>query len=97
GIEGGDVGAGAGLGITLAPDFLGGEDFRYEALLLLLGAPMDEGGADQHDAEAVDDAGGMGADHFLVVHDHLLEGRATAAVGLGPVDADPAAGFRLRM
>ena len=86
----GEVGAGAGLGVALAPQLLDGHDLRQEALLLLLGAERDQRRAEQLLAEVVDAGGRVGAG-VLLVEDHLLEQRQpAAAVLLGPADAGPA-------
>ena len=53
----GEVGAGAGLGVALAPELVDGEDPRQEALLLLRGAERDQRRAEQLLAEVVDPAG----------------------------------------
>src|ERR1041384_1099108 len=47
GAQAGKVGAGARLGIALAPDLVAAEDLWQIALLLLLGAPVDQGRAQE--------------------------------------------------
>src|SRR4051812_44612160 len=90
---GGDVGqvrAGPGLGVALAPQLLDGHDRRQEAPLLLLIAERDQGRSEQLLTEVVDPGGCIGAG-VLLVEDHLLEqGEAPAAVLLRPADAGPA-------
>src|SRR5262249_59837606 len=41
--EAGQIGAGAGLGVALAPDVLAAQDAGEVAPLLLVGAPLDDG------------------------------------------------------
>ena len=85
-----EVGAGAGLGVPLAPQLLDRRDPRQEALLLLLGAEGDQGRSEQLLTEVVDPGGGVRRG-VLLVEDHLLEQRQpAAAVLLGPAEAGPA-------
>gem|GEM_PF-5844522 len=51
GLEAGEVGAGTGLGIALAPPVLTGEDARQIMVDLLLGAELDDHRSDHVDAE----------------------------------------------
>src|SRR5579872_5868 len=91
------IGTGAGLRISLAPDFLARQNLRHVALLLFLGSPMDDGRADQHDAEAIDQRGRAGPGHLFVVDDLLNQVRAASAVFLRPANPDPSGGVRLLM
>jgi hypothetical protein len=71
----GQVGAGVGLGVALAPAVLAGDDAGQEVALLLVGAPHDDGVADHADAEAVVARLGrhVGLGELLGEH-HLLDG-----------------------
>src|SRR5436305_12009221 len=90
GPQAGEIGAGAGLGIALAPDFVGAEDLRQVVLFLLLGAPMNQGWAEQVEAALARQDRRPGAE-ILFVPDHLLHKvSAAAAILLWPGDADPA-------
>jgi len=66
GTQRGKIGARAGLGITLAPDFLGPQNFRQVARLLIVVAPRDERRADHSDAHCANQSRGPCADHFFV-------------------------------
>ena len=82
------IGARAGLGISLAPDFLGGENFRQEALLLFLAAPRDQRRPEHPEARTADEVRRLGA-HHLVVDDRLLDRvHRLPAVFLGPCERD---------
>src|SRR5919202_189268 len=90
GLEAGQVGAGIGFRVQLAPDVVGGEHAPQVALLLLLGAVHDQGRADQPQGEAVDGARHVGQGHLLG-HDGLLHGpRLEPAVRARPAHADEA-------
>ena len=91
GLEAGQVAAGVGLAEALAPGDGPVQDPRDELLLLLLGAPLQDGRADQGVAEEVGPQGRLGPGELLVQHDGLHEGEALAAVLGGPRRADPAA------
>ena len=91
GRERGQVGPGVGLGEALAPRHLALEDLRQELLLLLLGAPPEDGRPDQGVAEEVGAQRGAGAGELLVEDDLLHGGEPLAAVLLGPRGADPTA------
>ena len=93
GLEGGEVGAGVGLGEALAPDVLRGGDAGKVALLLLLGAVDDERGAELVGLSV--EHGGAPVGELFLENGLLDEGLAEAAVLLGPRDADPAAGAEL--
>ena len=91
GLQAGQVGAGVGLGEALAPGDGAGEDAGDELLLLLLGAPLQDGGADEGVAEEVATHRGAGPGELLG-EDHALHGgEALAAVLRGPGGADPTA------
>ena len=95
GAQAGQIGAGARLGIALAPDLVGAEDLRQVARFLLLGAPMDQGRAQKVEAALARQDRRAGAEIFLV-EDHLLhKAGAAPAIFLGPGDADPAGGVHL--
>ena len=89
------IGAGARLGIALAPDLVGAEDLRQMARFLVLGAPVDQRWAEQVEAALARQDRCAGAE-ILFVPDHLLhEAGAAAAIFLGPGNADPAGGVHL--
>ena len=86
------VAAGVGLAEELAPQLLGREDARQEALLLLGRAVGQQGRPHQVDADAADQLGCPGPCQLLD-HDVVLErAEAAAAVLDGPGHADPAVG-----
>jgi len=87
-LERGQVGAGVGLGVALAPDLLAGEDFGGVALLLLFGPVGDDRGAGHADAQDVQDGRGLGQRHLLLQDQLLHEGESLAAVFLGPGEPD---------
>ena len=87
-----EIAAGIGLGKTLAPQFVGVQDPRQVALLLLLGAPMNEARAQQVQAARARQDRRAGADIFLVEDDLLHEIGAAPAIFLGPGDPDPTRG-----
>ena len=90
--EAGQIRTRVGLAEALAPGDRPVEDARDELLLLLLGPPLQEGGADQRVAEEVGPQRGPGPGELLVQHDLLEEGQPLAAVLGGPAGADPPAG-----
>ncbi len=92
GAQTGEIGAGARLGIALAPDLVAGQDFRQIALLLFLGAPMDQRRAQQAHADRAGQDRRAGAEILLVEDDLLHEAGAAPAIFLRPGDADPAGG-----
>src|ERR1039457_4021621 len=102
-IEGGfgaqsrEVGAGVGLGESLAPDLLAAEDFGEIALLLGFGAEGDEGGAHQFQAQNARQGRRSDAGHFFGEDGLLHEGGTAAAVFLGPGEAGPAALIHLAL
>ena len=84
------VGACAGFGVALAPDFFGVQNFRQVALLLFLAAPRDERRPEHPEARRADVVGRPGADHF-VVDDRLPHGvHRLAAVFFRPCERDVA-------
>ena len=87
GAQRGQVGAGAGFGVTDREVQLAGEDLRKELRLLLLGTELHDRLADGVDREERDRHPGAPR---LVGEDELLEvGAALAAVLLGPADTEP--------
>src|SRR6202022_1030986 len=78
------------LGVALAPDVVGAQDARQVALLLRLGAPLDDGGTRHPDAGVAGQHRGPRPEALLVVDDLLHQGGAATAVRLRPRDADPA-------
>ncbi len=95
GAQAGEIAAGVGLGIALAPQLVGAEDLRQMPLLLLFGAPVDEGRAQQVERAGGRQDRGAGAEILLVEDDLLHEIGAAAAIFLGPGNADPAGGVHL--
>ena len=93
GLEGGEVGAGVGLGESLAPPALAAGDASDVLALLGLGAVDDEGGAELVGLRV--DAGAAGVGHFLAEDGLVGEGPVLTAVFLGPRHGDPAAGADL--
>ena len=92
GLHVGQVAAGVGLGVALAPQLLAGHDGREEAGLLLGGAVLDDGRADEALPEDADPARGLGL-HVLLVEDDLVgDGRPPAPVLDRPADAGPPVG-----
>src|SRR5690606_37407314 len=86
----GEVGAGAGFGIALAPQFADGADAGQEALLLRLGAEGQHGRAQQFLTHVRDPRGGVGLGVFLVEDDLLPHAGFAAAVLLRPAQTSPA-------
>ena len=90
-LEGREIAADRGLGVSGAPLVAAIQDFRQELGLLLLGAVLDDGGADPleaHHAEAERRSAGLR--HLLLEDDLLHDAAATAAVLVRPAEADPA-------
>ncbi len=94
-LEAGQVRAGVGLAEALAPRDLPFEDARDELLLLLLGAPLQDGRADQRVAEEVGAQRGARPGELLVEHHLLQQAQPLSAVLGGPAGADPPAGEEL--
>ncbi|KTE30256.1 hypothetical protein ATE75_04335 [Sphingopyxis sp. H080] len=86
----GEIRAGTGLRIALAPDFLAACDRGQEARLLLVGAEGEDRRAGEFDADMVEPGRGARARIFLGEDDLLGERGIAAAIGLGPADAAPA-------
>jgi hypothetical protein len=86
----GQVRAGARFGEALTPDLVGVLDGWQVTLLLSVGAPVHEGGADQVEAHAARQHRGPRRRVLLVPDDPLDQPGAAPAVLLGPRDADPA-------
>ena len=83
----GQVAAGAGLGIALAPQLGDVEDLRQEALLLLGRAEGDQRRPEQFLAEVVDLVGRVGAGVLLVERHPVRDRQAAAAVLDRPAQA----------
>src|SRR5262249_7158907 len=83
-----EVGAGARLGVALAPGDLTRSYAGQVLPLLLVGAVHDQDRPDHRHAEAAE---GRGADarHLLVEDELFADGHAAAAVFLRPVRRDP--------
>ena len=82
----GQVGPGAGLAEQLAPDLLAGQQREQVALLLLVGAGVDEGRAGPSDADGVVGPPDPGPPQ-LVVDDQLWVGSAPRPHGRGQCGA----------
>src|SRR5205807_2571226 len=78
GAERGDVGAGAGLGVSLAPDLIARENRRQVALLHLLCAPLHQSGSRDVQADRIDGAGPADSIHLLFVDVLFDEARAAS-------------------
>src|SRR3989440_12947772 len=89
GAQAGEISAGIGLRIALAPQLVGAENARQVPLLLLLGSPMNERRAQQVQRACRREHRRPRAEIFLI-EDHLLhKAGATAAILLGPGDPNP--------
>ncbi len=97
GLQSGEIGAGVGLGKTLAPDFFRAENFGNEALFLGFCSASDDGGTDQPKAERVGHRRSFGASHFFPEKRLLHEGGAATTVLFGPRDGGPAAFVKLAL
>jgi hypothetical protein len=86
----GQVGAGVGLAVALAPALGAVEDARQETPAELRRAVGDEGGAEQVLAHVVDPTGRLGPGVLLGPDDLLGDGGVAASVLGGPAEADPA-------
>jgi hypothetical protein len=91
-LQAGEVGAGAGLGESLRPHLVTGEDPRQVLALLRVGAPVDDRRAHQVQAHRARQHGRARGRVLLLVDDPLDEACPPAAVLRRPVDADPARG-----
>src|SRR5581483_5602332 len=91
GLDIGQIGSGAGLGVALTPEFGDVANAGQEPPLLLLGAERDQGGSEQFLAQMVDLVRGVGVGVLLVEDDLLVDRQAAAAVLDGPAEAGPAA------
>jgi hypothetical protein len=89
--EGGEVRAGIGLGIALAPADLAAGDLGQEALLLRLGAVFEQRRAEHRDAEAHQRVARADRRHFPLEGLGLGRRQAAAAIFLRPVGHRPAA------
>ena len=90
GADGGQIGAGVGLGPALAPDGLGRGHGRQEAGLLVRGAELEEGGGQEEDPVLGDPGGGPGPVVLLLEDEPLHEPHVAATELLGPGDDRPA-------
>ena len=90
----GEVRPGVGLGVSLAPDVLAGEDPGQEMLLLLLGADVENGVAEHADRERVVHTSrrDAGLRELLDDGDRLDLVQPLSAVLLRPLQAQPATG-----
>src|SRR5438128_167491 len=95
GAQAGEVGAGAGLGIALAPDLVTAENLWQVPFLLVLRAPMNKGRPQEAHPDGPGQDRGAGAEILLVEDDLLHEADAAAAIFLGPGQPDPAGGVHL--
>ena len=87
GPQGGQVRAGVGLAEELAPDLLAGQQRKQVALLLSVGAGVQQGGAGPADADGVVGPAHPGPAQLLV--DHQLSRRiGTESLGRRPVGGD---------
>ena len=91
GLDVGQVAAGVGLGVALAPELGALPDRREEAGLLLGRAVVDQRRAEQPLAHDVDPPGGGGPGVLLVEDDLLGHGGAPPTVLDRPAQAGPAA------
>src|SRR6185312_6168231 len=89
GLQRRQVGAGAWLGVALAPPHLAAHDARHVLLLLLLGAVLEQGRAEHRDAHAADRITRADPGHFLLKEAGLIA-RQAAAVGFRPRRRAPA-------
>src|SRR5208283_1104679 len=91
GLQRGEVRAGVGLRIALAPDFRAGEDILEMGAFLFVRSPMDERWADQPDAGTGE--GHTAADQFelLLADDLLQRGPAATAIFARPGNPEPSA------
>src|SRR5208282_6459040 len=85
----------AGLGISLAPDFLAGKNLGDVPLSLLLRSPMHKGGSHEPHPGADEGQGGVHAREFLMINDGLQDAGAPATVLFGPIDSGTSAGSKL--
>src|SRR5690606_6549197 len=86
----GEVRAGVGLRVALAPDLLAAQDRRQEATLLGVAPERDQRRPEQPLADVAEPAGPAGA-RVLLVPDHLLQERQLAAAQRArPAEPDPA-------
>src|SRR5690606_36471660 len=91
GAQAGEVGAGIGRAIALAPADLAARDRRQVMALLRLGAIFEQGRAEHRDAEAVERLARADPRHLLAQDLRLLGRKAAAAIFLRPVRHRPAA------
>ena len=94
--QAGEIGAGAGLGIALAPRRLARQDTGQEARFLLVGAGRDDDRADEIEPVRVGRRR-TGAHDLLEQDDLLRQARAHAAIFFRPMRRDPAALEQLPM
>src|SRR5690606_37526956 len=90
GLQRGQVRTGTGLGISLTPDLLAGQDLRQVLLFLLLGAVAEQHRADHPCAEMHRPR--CAAEEYLLLEDVLLRDvQSGPASVFRPVGGDPAA------
>src|SRR5262249_11977107 len=98
GAKRGQVGARAGFGEALAPHLVAAQDRLEEALLLRLGAVVDQGWAGQVGADGDVDRVRSASREVFLAEQHLLERRESlTAVLLGPGETRPAAVVELAL
>jgi hypothetical protein len=90
-LQAGEVRAGVGLGESLTPDLISGQDWGQIALLLLLGAPRHDRWTGEQQAEHVGRQGSAGAPELLEEDRRLGQRRPAPAVLAWPVHCRPAA------
>ena len=88
--QAGQIAAGAGFAVALAPFHCRSGDARQVGLLLQVGAELKQGGAEHAGAEAGQRRAGVNAAHFLQQDQVLLLAEGRAAVLLRPVRHGPA-------
>ena len=91
GLQAGEVGAGARLGIALAPAYLAAGDLGQIMLLLRLAAIFEQGRAEHRDAEAHQRIAGADPRHLLLQYLGLGRRQPAAAIFDRPIGHGPAA------
>ena len=91
GLQPGEVGAGAGLGIALAPADLAARDLRQIMALLLLAAELEQRRPEHRDPEADERRPRADPRHLLLEHARFLRAEPAAAIILRPVGHGPPA------
>ena len=91
GLQVGEIGAGVGLAIPLAPTNLAARDGRQVLGLLGLCAVLEHHRAQHADAKPEQGRANVATCHFLAQHQRFVPGESGAAVSLGPGRDGPAA------